>query len=70
MAKKRITPKSQYAAMHEWKKQNMKSVSCMYRKEFVEEFKEACTKLGIAQSDVLRKAMTDTINLANEKVDK
>ena len=34
-------------------------------KEFVDEFKEACKKLGIKQSDVFRKAMQDMIEKAN-----
>ena len=48
-----------------WKKENMKQVKASYKTEFVDEFKEACKKLGIKQSDVIRKAMQDTIEKAN-----
>lgn len=48
-----------------WCKENMKQVKASYKAEFVEEFKEACKKLGIKQSDVIRKAMQDTIEKAN-----
>ncbi|MEG0358855.1 MAG: hypothetical protein RR598_06300 [Anaerorhabdus sp.] len=44
-----------------WDKKNMTFVSAKYKKEFVEEFKEACKKLSISQSDVFRKAMVETI---------
>ena len=37
-----------------------------WQKEFVEEFKEACKKLNIKQSDVIRKAMQKTIDQANK----
>ena len=45
--------------MREWQKENMKQVKASYKTEFVDEFKEACKKLGIKQSDVIRKAMQD-----------
>ena len=48
-----------------WGKENMKQVKASYKTEFVDEFKEACKKLGIKQSDVIRKAMQDTIEKAN-----
>lgn len=48
--------------IQEWQKENMASVSCRYNKGFVEEFKEACKKLNISQSQVIKKAMEDTIN--------
>lgn len=51
--------------MREWQKENMKQVKASYKTEFVDEFKEACKKLGIKQSDVIRKAMLDTIEKAN-----
>ena len=51
--------------MREWQKENMKQVKASYKTEFVDEFKEACKKLGIKQSDVIRKAMQDTIKKAN-----
>ena len=51
--------------MREWQKENMKQVKASYKTEFVDEFKEACKKLGIKQSDVFRNAMQDTIEKAN-----
>lgn len=51
--------------MREWQKENMKQVKASYKTEFVDEFKEACKKLEIKQSDVIRKAMQDTIEKAN-----
>jgi hypothetical protein len=54
--------------IQEWKKQNMKTITGTYKKEFVEEFKEACKKLGLTQSAVFRKAMEEVIEEAKEKV--
>lgn len=53
----------------EWAKENMGLVSGRYKKEFVNEFKTACKSLGITQSEVIRKAMEETIerNRKNEK---
>ena len=51
--------------MREWHKEHMKQVKASYKTEFVDEFKEACKKLGIKQSDVIRKAMQDMIEKAN-----
>ncbi len=59
--KKRKTNPNQYARMSEWQKQNMKSVIAKYKSDFVDDFREACVKLGISQSDVIRKAMQKTI---------
>ena len=44
-----------------WKKENMATVVGTYKKEFVKEFKEACKELGITQSEVIKKAMEETI---------
>lgn len=49
----------------EWSKKNMKFISAKYKNEFVDEFKEACNKLGLKQSDVFRKAMQEVIEKAN-----
>ena len=46
---------NQVKYMREWQKENMKQVKASYKTEFVDEFKEACKKLGIKQSDVIRK---------------
>ena len=48
----------------EWDKKNMKLAGARFKKEFVDEFKEACSKLGIKQSDVFRKAMQEVIDKA------
>lgn len=50
----------------EWRKENMKTVRGTYKNEFVNEFKEACKKLGITQSDVIREAMEMTIQKAKK----
>lgn len=50
--------------MQEWKKEKMGSVVGTYKKDFVLEFKDACKKLGITQSEVIRKAMIATIEKA------
>lgn len=50
----------------DWNKKNMKTISGLYRKEFVDEFKEACKVLGITQSSVFREAMEETIRKAKE----
>lgn len=49
-----------------WDKQNMKFVRGKYKKEFVDEFKAACDRLGITQSEVIRSAMQQTIEKAKE----
>jgi len=48
----------------EWSKANMKTVNCKYKAEFVNKFKDACNELEISQSEVIRKAMEDTIKKA------
>ena len=52
---------------NQWIKDNMSTVRGSYRKEFVIEFKDACKKLGISQSEVIRKAMEQTIRKAEGK---
>ena len=52
--------------MRDWQKENVKQVKASYKAEFVEEFKEACKKLNVKQSDVIRKAMQKTIDQANK----
>lgn len=54
--------------IQEWSKQNMKQVKAQYKADFVDQFKAACAALGITQSEVIRKAMIDTIEKA--KMDK
>lgn len=55
---------NQQEYIKEWKKKNMKQIKATFKNDFVEEFKEACEKLGITQSDVIRQAMQDTIDKA------
>lgn len=52
--------------INEWAKENMGTVICRYKKSFVDEFKEACKKLGKKQSDVVREAMIKTIEESKE----
>ena len=49
----------------EYKKQLIGRIESFYV-DVVEEFKEACKKLNIKQSDVIRKAMQKTIDQANK----
>lgn len=51
----------------QWDKDNLTQVHVAYRKEFVAEFKEACKKLNISQSEVIRKAMEEVINKSKEE---
>lgn len=51
----------------QWQKENMATVIAKYNKDFVNEFKEACKKLDIKQSAVIRKAMQEIIDQANKK---
>lgn len=51
----------------QWQKENMATVIAKYNKDFVNEFKEACKKLDIKQSAVIRKAMQEIIDRANKK---
>lgn len=57
-------PFDQQAYMYEWAKENMATVNVRYKKEFVQEFKAACKALGLKQSEVIRKAMEETIEKA------
>ena len=69
MARKSKDPNGfdQKSYMYEWSKENMKSISCRYKSDFVDEFKEACKILGLKQSDVIREAAAKTIELAKIK---
>ena len=44
----------------------MKLAGARFKKEFVDEWKEACKKLGLKQSDVFREAMLKVIKQANK----
>lgn len=45
----------------------MKQVGGSYKTEFVDEFKAACKKLDVSQSEVIRAAMEETIRKAEGK---
>ena len=44
-----------------WRAENMRRVLATYKNDFVLSFRKACKELEISQSDVIRKAMEDTI---------
>lgn len=46
---------------------NMAMVGAKYKKDFIAEFKVACATLGITQSEVIRKAMIETIDKAKKQ---
>lgn len=52
--------------MQQWQKENMLSVRGAYKKDFVLEFRDACRKLGLKQSDVIRNAMQKVIDQSKE----
>jgi len=60
-------PFNQTDYLKEWTRKNMATVIAKYKKEFVTEFKDACKTLGITQSEVIRKAMEETIEKAKNK---
>ena len=62
-------PFNQTDYLKEWTRKNMSTVIAKYKKDFVLEFKEACKALGVTQSEVIRKAMEETISKAQEKQD-
>ena len=62
----KLTDDSQRKANDKYDKNNMSVVSGKFKKEFVNEFKEACSVLNIKQSDVFRKAMQKTIDKAKK----
>ena len=59
--------KDKYTAQKKYAKSNIKKLSCSFKKEFVDDFADSCRKLNIKQSDVIRKAMQDVIDRANDK---
>ena len=44
-----------------WRAEIMMRVSATYKNDFVLKFREACKELGVSQSEVIRKAMQETI---------
>lgn len=60
------TMQDKYLSQKKYAKNNIKKLSCSFQKDFVDEFKESCKALGITQSEVIRKAMQETIDKAKE----
>ena len=52
---------------NQWIKENTKPISGRYKAELVDEFKAACKKIGVSQSEVIRSAMEETIRKAEGK---
>lgn len=67
MPKQKSGEFDQMKYIEDWKKKNMKAINVRYSSKFVDDFKEACNKLGLVQSDVFRKAMQDVIDKAAAK---
>lgn len=63
---KKKEPFNHVKYLSEWKKEHMKAVGAQYKKEFVDEFRSACDKLGLTKSQIIRKAMEETIAKANQ----
>lgn len=55
-----------YTAQKKYAKTHIKKLSCSYQATFVDAFKEACGKLGVTQSEIVRRAMQETIDKAKE----
>ena len=66
MPKKASGEFNQAEYLADWSKKNMKRIGAQYKREFVDEFQEACKALGIAQSQVFREAMGATIKKHND----
>ncbi len=61
---------SKYKAQEKYQKEKMGTVLVKYRKDFVDEFKEACNTLGVSQSAIVREAMEATIERAKKSTEK
>ena len=67
MPKKASGNFDQIKYQNQWIKENMSEVRARYRNNFVDEFKKACKKLGVSQSEVIKAAMEETIRKAEGK---
>lgn len=56
-----------YVAQKKYAKNNIKKLSCSFQATFVDDFKNACNKLGVTQAEVIRKTMQEIIDKANKK---
>lgn len=57
---------NRYSYMYGWQKEKMSAITVRYKKEFVQEFKEACKSLNKSQSEIIKQAMIQTIEEANK----
>lgn len=55
-----------YKAQKKYAKEHIKKLGCSYPSEFVDDFRDACKKLKIKQSDVIREAMEAVIEKAKK----
>lgn len=67
MPKKASGEFNQSKYINDWAKKNMGHINVQYKREFTDEFKAACKKLGVSQSEVFREAMEKTIKKAEGK---
>ena len=58
---------NKYDYNNTWGKENLGTVTAKFKKDFVTDFKEACAKMNIKQSDVIRKAMHQIIDESKSK---
>ena len=56
-----------YTAQKKYRKEKLKMVTVDVANDEKEKFVEACKKLGISQSSVLKQAINDTVEKANKK---
>ena len=56
-----------YKAQKKYAKDNIKNISCSFKKEFVDEFNEACKTLGVKKAALIRELMEQTIEKAQKK---
>ena len=55
-----------YKAQKKYAKKHIKKLGCSYPSEFVDDFRDACKKLKIKQSEVIRKTMEAVIEKAKK----
>lgn len=58
---KKETPQERY------QKKNMLGMTTKYKKEFIQEYKEALQSLNLKHSDLVRELMIETIEKANKQ---
>ena len=60
-------PSDQIKRQNKWIKSHMATISVRYKPELVASFRDACKKLGVSQSEVIRDTMETTIRKAEGK---